>query len=69
MSDGYRLHGMEYDPPRPQEPWEPTVRRVAQLLRAGATVRTAGPYVEIALPGERLVLTDHAVHQAALERI
>jgi hypothetical protein len=65
MPDGFRLHGMEYDPPRPQEPWTPTVRRVAQLLRAGATVRTAGPYVEINLPG-RLVLTDHAVHQAAL---
>jgi hypothetical protein len=45
------------------------VRRVVQLLRAGATVRTGGPYVEINLPGQPLVLTDHTAHQAALARL
>jgi hypothetical protein len=42
---------------------------VARLLRAGATVRAAGPYVEINLPGEHLVLRDHAVHRTALATI
>ncbi|MFC7556268.1 hypothetical protein ACFQU7_36225 [Pseudoroseomonas wenyumeiae] len=42
---------------------------MAQLLRAGATVRVAGPYVEVNLPGAPLVLTDHAAHQAALARL
>lgn len=65
MPDGPFLHGWEREPRPPQEPWAPLVRQVEARLRAGATARVAGPYVEIRLEGMPLILTDHAVYDAA----
>jgi hypothetical protein len=69
MPDGFQLHGEWYDPALPQEPWEPLVQRVAQLLQAGATARACGPDVQIDLKGAPFVLTDQAVYAAACSRL
>jgi hypothetical protein len=52
-------------PAVPLEPWAPLVRQVAARLRAGATARAVGPYVEIRLEGMPLILTDHLIYEVA----
>lgn len=68
MTDGYTLHGMQYDRLPPSPPAEADIRRVAQLLVAGATVRQAGPSVEVQLLGRLTLWTSPEVYEAACSR-
>lgn len=65
MLDGHLPGGWEPEPAPPLGPWAPLVRQVEARLRAGATARVVGPYVEIRLENMPLILTDHLVYEAA----
>jgi hypothetical protein len=58
-----------HEPQPPCDPWAPLVHQVEARLRAGATARVVGPYVEVRLEGRPLILTDQAVYEAALKRL
>ncbi len=69
MSETYVLHGLTYDRLPPKPPAEADIRRVAQLLHAGATARSAGPSVEVALVGGVTLWTSPEVYALAQGRL
>jgi hypothetical protein len=69
MPEGYLPEHWEPEFSPAPRPWEPLVRQVENRLRAGATARIVGPYVEVRLEGLPLILTDEGIYEAALKRL